>query len=385
MRIPSVSLALGCSALALAAILAPAAAYADSTTLEIAVPAELSGSGATVGVLWRDAVLMAIEDVNAKGGIQGHMLHATAYDTQTNPSVSRAVIQQALDGHPFAVLGPVYSGSVIVDEALTQAAGVTELVGGEAANLTSQGDPLLFRTSLTQSQTIPPIIDYLVNTVHAKRVGISWVNDDFGKGGHDLFVAEAKKAGLDVVADIPTEVGQVSFAPDLLKLRAANVDAVFLYGHEEENARFLKGFRQMGMKAALVGGSTAGDAQAIKLAEGAADGVVTFSGISTGSPMPAVQDFVKRFEAKYHVHPDHNSIKGYMAVWMLKAAADKIGGVDPKAIGAALHGMTITPETEPGILLPMKVLDNGDIDNGGYLIEVKDGKPQVMKFVPPAS
>ena len=195
------------------------------------------------------------------------------------------MIQQALDGHPFAVLGPVYSGSVIVDEALTQAAGVAELVGGEAANLTSQGDPLLFRTSLTQWQTIPPIIDYLVNTVHAKRVGISWVNDDFGKGGHDLFVAEAKKAGVDVVADIPTEVGQVSFAPDLLKLRAANVDAVFLYGHEEENARFLKGFRQMGMKAALVGGSTAGDVQAIKLAEGAAEGVVTFSGISPSSPV----------------------------------------------------------------------------------------------------
>ncbi len=100
MRILSASLALGCSALALATIVTSPAAYADSKTLEIAVPAELSGSGATVGVLWRDGILMAIEDVNAKGGIQGHMLHATTYDTQTNPSVSRAVILQALDGHP---------------------------------------------------------------------------------------------------------------------------------------------------------------------------------------------------------------------------------------------------------------------------------------------
>ncbi len=88
----------------------------------------------------------------------------------------------------------------------------------------------------------------------------------------------------------------------------------------------------MGMNAALVGGSTAGDAQAIKLAGGAADGVVTFSGISTGSPVPAVQDFVKRFEDKYHVQPDHNSIKGYMAVGMLKAAVDKIGSADPKPL-----------------------------------------------------
>ena len=222
------------------------------------MPAELSGSGATVGVLWRDAVLMAIEDVNAKGGIQGHMLHATPYDTQTNPSVSRAVIQQALDGHPFAVLGPVYSGSVIVDEALTQAAGVTEIMGGEADNLTSRGDPLLFRTSLAQWQTIPPIIDYLVNTVHAKKRGRLLGERRFRQGRARSVRRRRQEGRRRRRADIPSEVGQVSFAPDLLKLRAANVDAVFLYGHEEENARFLKGFRQMGMKAALVGGSTDG-------------------------------------------------------------------------------------------------------------------------------
>jgi branched-chain amino acid transport system substrate-binding protein len=385
MRIPATKLALGVGALALAAMVALPVARAAEAPLEIAVPAELSGSGATVGVLWRDAVLMAIEDINAKGGMRGHMLQATAYDTQTNPSVSRAVIQKALDGHPFAVLGPVYSGSVIVDEALTQAAGVTEIMGGEADNLTKRGDPYLFRTSLGQSQTIPPIIDYLVNTVHAKRVGVSWANDDFGKGGHDLFVADAKKAGLDVVVDIPSEVGQVSFAPDLLKLRAANIDAVFLYGHEEENARFLKGYRQMGMKAVVVGGSSTADSKTIELAGGAADGVITFSGISTGSPVPAVQDFVARYKAKYHTRPDHNAIKGYMAVWMLKAAVDKMGKADPHGIAAALHGMTITPDKEPGILLPMKIFDNGDIDNGGYLLQVEDGKPHVLKFIPPAS
>ena len=190
---------------------------------------------------------------------------------------------------------------------------------------------------------------------------------------------------MDVVLDIPSEVGQVSFAPDLLKLRAANVDAVFLYGHEEENARFLKGFRQMGMKAAIVGGSSTADAKTIELAGGAADGVVTFSGISTGSPVPAVQAFVAKYQAKYHTHPDHNAIKGYMAVWMLKAAVDKMGKADPAGLATALHGMTITPDTEPGILLPMKVLDNGDIDNGGYLMQVKDGKAQVLHFVPPSS
>lgn len=382
MRISATQLALGFSLLASTAFFITAA-HAQKPVLELAVPAELSGSGATVGVLWRDAILMAVDDVNAKGGILGHMLHATPYDTQTNPSVSRAVIQKALDGHPFAVLGPVYSGSVIVDEALTQAAGVSEIMGGEATNLTAQNNPSLFRTSLSQPQTIPPIIDYLQNTTHAKRIGISWVNDDFGKGGHDLFVQLAKKAGMDVVVDIPSEVGQANFQPDLLKMRAANVDAVLLYNHEEENARFLKSYRQIGMKALVIGGSSAADAQAIKLSDGAADGVISFSGIATASPIPAVQEFVKAFQAKYHTHPDHNAIKGYMAVSMLKAAIEKMGKADSKGLAAALHGMTITPAMEPGILTTMKVLANGDIDNGGYLIMVKAGKAQSLSYVAP--
>ncbi len=381
MRISTSKLAIGCSLLAM--LTAMPAAHAGKSVLEIAIPAELSGSGATVGVLWRDGIMMGIEDVNAKGGIRGHMLHGTPYDTQTNPAVSRAVIQKALDGKPYAVLGPVYSGSVIVDEALTQKAGVTEIMGGEAGNLTTQGDPTLFRTSLGQAQTIPPIISYLKDKVHAKSVGVSYVNDDFGKGGNTLFLADAKKAGLNVTSDISSEAGQVTFQPDLLKMQAAKTDAVFLYDHEEEVARFLKGFRQMGMKAAVVGGSTVADAQAIKLSQGATDGAVSFAGIGSSSPIPAIQSFVKRFEAKYKTHPDHNAIKGYMAVAMLQAATDKEGKADPRGLAKALHGLTITPDKYPLIMTPMKVLANGDIDNGGYLIQVKAGKAGVLSYVAP--
>ena len=71
---------------------------------------ELSGSGASVGTLWRDAVRMAADELNAQGGILGHQIEITDYDTQTNPSTSRAMIQKALDAHPYAVLGPICSG-----------------------------------------------------------------------------------------------------------------------------------------------------------------------------------------------------------------------------------------------------------------------------------
>lgn len=386
MRLSATRLLLGSSLLALvtAGLTGQARADFKAPDIQIAVPAELSGSGASVGVLWRDGVQMAIEDVNAKGGILGHKLVATVYDTQTNPSVSRAVIQKALDGHPYVVIGPVYSGSVKVDEALTQAAHITEIMGGEAGDLTHMGDDYVFRTGLGQSQTIPPVVDYMAHDLKAKRIAMIWVNDDYGKGGHDAFLADAKKAGLDVVADLSSEVGQVNFQADVLRLRAARPDAVFIYVHEEEAARFLKAARQMGVAVPMIGGTTVIDSQTMKLAGDAANGVVGFSGLATGAPMPAVQDFVRRFQAEFHVHPDHNSIKGYMAVWMVKAATEKMGKLDATGLAAAMHGLLIEPKEQPGILLPMHVLANGDVDNGGFVVVIKDGTQHIIRIVPPA-
>lgn len=384
MRLSATRLALGSGLLALIAAATPARADFTAPDLQIAVPAELSGSGASVGVLWRDGVHMAIDDVNAKGGVLGHKLVATDYDTQTNPSVSRAVIQKALDGHPYAVLGPVYSGSVKVDEELTKAAHIAEIMGGEAGDLTTLGDAYVFRTGLGQAQTIPPVVAYMAHDLKAKRIAMIWVNDDYGKGGRDAFLADAKKAGLNVVADLSSEVGQVNFQADVLRLRASHPDAVFIYLHEEEAARFLKGARQMGVAVPMVGGTTVIDSQTMKLAGSAANGVVGFSGLATGAPMPAVQNFVQRFQAEFHVHPDHNAIKGYMAVWMVKAATEKMGKPDATGLAAALHGLMIEPASEPGILLPMHVLANGDVDNGGFMVVVKDGQQHIIRIMKPS-
>jgi branched-chain amino acid transport system substrate-binding protein len=80
--------------------------------------------------------------------------------------------------------------------------------------------------------------------------------------------------------------------------------------------------------------------------------------------------------------PDHNGIKGYLAVYMIKAATEKMGKLDSKNLAAALHGLTITPEKEPGILMEVTIDENGDLNRESFLGEVVDGK-QVIKEVLP--
>ena len=79
------------------------------------------------------------------------------------------------------------------------------------------------------------------------------MNNDFGKGGHGVFVAQMKKAGIQVVADVPSEQGQTDFSPDVSKINRSGAQAVFVYMNEEEDARFLKEAKKEGLTVPLVG------------------------------------------------------------------------------------------------------------------------------------
>ena len=192
--------------------------FAQST---VYIPAvlELSGAGAVSGTNFRDGMLLAIDEINAKGGILGRKIDTPLLDTQSDAGISRAQIQKVLDNNPYVILGPVFSGSVLVDMALTQQAEIPEIVGGEAAAITQKGDPYVFRTSFGQQFSMPKIANYIRDGVKAKTVAVVWVNNDFGKGGHDTFLKEMAARNIKVVADDSTESGQADFSADVVKIK----------------------------------------------------------------------------------------------------------------------------------------------------------------------
>ena len=122
---------------------------------------ELSGAGAAAGTNWKNGADMAAADINAKGGILGKPVEIVHYDTQTNPGNTRAAVQRAIDEGTYAVLGPVFSGPIGASMQIAQRAEIAQIVGGEAAGLTKQGNEYLFRTSLSQTAAMPKIAKYL--------------------------------------------------------------------------------------------------------------------------------------------------------------------------------------------------------------------------------
>lgn len=343
---------------------------------------ELSGPGAPAGTNWKNGADLAVAEINARGGILGRPVQLVHYDSQTNPGATRAAVQRAVDEDAYVVLGPIFSGPISASMPITQRAGVPQIVGGEASAFTRQGNPYIFRTSLNQADAMPKLANYLRDEVKAKSVAVVWINNDFGKGGRDAIIPELQKRGIQVAADIATESGQADFAADAIKVKNANADAVFVYLNEEESARFLRAVRQQGITKPIIGETTLLGAKVIELAGDAANGVKGHVGLLVDAPKPTFAEFGRKYHEKYGFTSDHNGIKGYTAVYVVKTITERIGTFDREAFAKALHGARIDVADEPGVLIDTRWLDNGDIDRESFLVEVTDGKPVVKATLP---
>ncbi len=310
------------------AMLALICGGASAQSIKLADVAELSGGGATVGTNWKNGIDLAVEEINAKGGILGHKIEVGHADSQSNPGIARAQVQKALDGEPYVLLGPGYSGSVKVTAPLAAEAGITEIMGGEAAELTQAGNKFIFRTSFGQQSSMPKVAKYINDELKAKSVAVVWVNNDFGRGGRDVINKEFARLGIKVAADISTEAGQADFAADVAKVKAAAPEAVFIYLNEEESARILKELKRQGVTAPLIGETTLVGQKVIELAGDAANGARGHVGLTTDAPVELIKAFRDKFAKKYNYVPDHNGIKGYLSVYMVKAATEKMGKLD---------------------------------------------------------
>jgi len=368
-----------------ALLCAPMVASAQTGPVKIFGLVELSAGGATSGTNFDEGAKLAVKEINAAGGILGRRIDYTSSDTQSSPQIAKALAQQAVDQDAYVVLGPVFSGSIMVSMAETRRAEVPNFTGGEAAGITEQGNPYIFRTSFTQATAMPKVARYLKDTVKAKTVALMWINNDFGKGGRDVMTKALDAQGIRVAADISTDPGQVDFSGPVLKAKQVNADALFVYLNEDESARVLRELRKQGYDKPIVGETTITGQKVIENAGEAANGVIGHVGLSADAPLPTIKAFDEKFQKEWKHKADHNGLKGYTAVYIIKAITEKVGKFDRKAFAAAMHGAKITAKENPGVLMDVSFDKNGDLDRESFMTRVENGKQVVFAVLPPAS
>jgi branched-chain amino acid transport system substrate-binding protein len=365
-------------------VLAQAPVHAQEA-IRLAAIVELSGAGASAGTNFKNGVELAVRDINANGGILGRKLELSVSDTTTNPGVALALTKKAVDQNVFAVFGPVFSGSIAVSMKESEKARIPNWTGGEAAGITLQGNPYIFRTSFTQATAMPKVARYINERAKVKNLAVVYVNNDFGKGGLDMLKRALQTTDTRMASEISTEQGQLDFAAVVLRAKQSEADALFVYVNEEESARLLRELRKQGWNKPIIGETTLTGQKVIDLAGEAANGVVAHVGLTVDAPVPAIRAFKAKFEKAYSYTPDHNGMKGYSGVYVMQAAIERAGKVDREAVAKTMKGLKINTDRYPGALMYTEFDDKGDLDRMSFLVQVKNTKQEVIDLLPPLS
>ena len=171
----------------------------------------------------------------------------------------------------------------------------------------------------------------------------------------------------------------------MTQLAGGDADAIFVFMTEIETAAFLDEVQAQALDKPLYGGDVLSAASTIALAQpGAADGTITHAGLNASAPVFA--DWKEAYAA-FHPDadpPDHNSIKGYTAVHIVKEITERIGEFDNSPVLRRRCTAPRSPSTTSPVCCSTSSYDgNGDIDRESYIVEVVDGVGQIVETRPP--
>lgn len=303
----------------------------------IGVNAEITGAGATIGDLGVRAARLAVEEINAAGGVGGVPLELVVRDSRSDPAVAleqyrRAVAEDDLD----ALIGPFKSAYAVHIVPEHKGAALPMLIGATNATLTQQGDANLFRMRLSDRLTAAAMTALAVDELGARRIAIIHDSDAFGTGGADGVAASLRERGLAPVAREPYRTATRDF--DLLVRRVVDAapDAVLVYGtNSTDVGQLLRALRYRQLPAAIITSPGGATAVARSIAADAQDGVyVALDALLAATP--AGERFERRFAERFGLAPDTYVAWYYDAIYLLAAALAR-DPAGPAELSAALR------------------------------------------------
>ncbi len=364
-------------AAALAAACVSTAAWAD---IVLAGISEASGAGAAAGTHFRNGYQQAIDEANATGGVLGQALVLRQFSIDSTEAAARKAADDALAAKPFAILGPVFSGLTLAAMERTAPAAIPHFTGGEAVSLTRKFHPSLLRTSLTQQGSVPRLAAFTVYGLGARRLGLLSVENEFGRNGREVLRDTAGRKGAQITFDEHITPGQKDFAPIVQRLLAAPVDALVLMLNEDESLQALKELRRQGFRLPIVGDGPLLSPRVLEDPQAAAEGLIGHTGLSVDLPTPVVTRFVAEYQRRYGTRPDHNALKGYFAVQVLRVGLEAVGRVDAAAFLQHIKNARLDGRAHPTLMASTAVYYDlfGDLSRESYLVQVRNGKLRLL-------
>lgn len=297
----------------------------------------LSGGVAVYGVECKNGIDLAIEEINAAGGINGKNISLISEDDEGNPEKTVNAYQKltSKDGVKI-VIGSLTSGCTQAITNRAQAQKVIQIAPAATAPAITDAGDFIFRTCFIDPFQGRVGGKFSYETLNARKAAILYdIGNDYSVGLTENFESSFTEVGGQIVAKEAYNTNDKDFNAQLTKIKSANPDVVYLPDYYNVVALIAKQLRAQGIETPIVGADgwdgILGNANAEVL-----NGYYS-NHYATDSTSPAVQSFVEKFNKKYSKDPNSFAALGYDSMYILKDAIIKAGSTDPQAVKVALE------------------------------------------------
>ncbi len=346
--------------------------------------ASLTGSEATFGTSTDQAIQLAIEETNAKGGIKGKQLRLKTYDNQGKPEESAiAATRLIVDDKVSVLLGEVASSRSLAMAPKADQYGVPMITPSSTnPKVTVENGkvrPFVFRVCF---------IDPFQGTVMAKfatekgikRVAVLRdVGSDYSVGLADFFLTKFKELGGTIVDDQSYKDTDQDFKAQLTAIKAKGPDAIYVPGYYTQVALIARQARELGIRVPLMGGDGWDSPKLYEIGGKALEGSYFSNHYSPEDPSPRIQDFVKSYQKRWGVVPDGLAATGYDAA---KIAFDAMARAKDLT-GTSIRDAIAATKDYPGVTGIISIDKDHNPVKPAVVLEIKGGAAHYVATIQP--
>lgn len=342
--------------------------------------ASLTGDTATFGRSTDDGIRLAVDEINAAGGVLGRPLEVISEDDRSVTEEARTAAQKLIQrDHVVALLGEVASSRSLAAAPEAQRAGVP-MISPASTNpkVTEVGD-YVFRTCFIDPFQGAVMARFAFEDLKARRVAVlSDFKQDYSVGLADFFRKTFQELGGQIVADERYTSGDIEFRAQLTTIRAAEPDAVFVPGYYTEVGLIAKQARELGLDVPLLGGDGWDSTKTLEIGGDAVEGYYFSNHYAADSDSPKVRDFVERFEARYRAAPDAMAALGYDAAGILADAIRRAGTIE----GAKLRDAIAATRDYDGVTGRITIDGERNARKDAVVLKIDGGRFRFFRSVP---
>jgi branched-chain amino acid transport system substrate-binding protein len=350
----------------------------DSTEFIIGGLGPLSGEAASYGISVKQGAEIAIEEINAAGGVkvgdQTLKLSLNFKDDEASGETALSAYNTLMDEGTQALLGTVTSGAgLAIGEKIAEDGILQVTPSGSAAGLTEW--PNAFRLCFTDPLQGQTMARYAVEDLGLKKIAVIFNNaDEYSTGVKDAFVAEVATLGGEIVAEESFEKGAVDFKTQLTKIKGTDAEIIFAPVYYGDAAFITTQAAELGMSLPYIGSDGWDGVLAQVVDPAVLEGAVFLSPFLATDETPAVQAFVKAYDEAYKAVPDQFAADGYDTVYVMKAALEKAGSTDSEALIAAMTEIQVE-----GLTGSVTFTAEGEPNKGAKFVQIVNGEYTLAK------